>query len=111
MFNVPSSIGFGLKIRGCYMNINYCTRANNKSSVVVQRLGYLAFTQETRAQLSIVSSSNWMCMDENIPAIPIPGPCAVVAALSASGLATDEFTFCIYLFFNFLCSYCVLVYF
>ncbi|CAL1355777.1 unnamed protein product [Linum trigynum] len=30
--------------------------------------------------------------DENIPVIPIPGPCAVVAALSASGLNTEEFT-------------------
>ncbi|WCJ35236.1 Ribosomal RNA small subunit methyltransferase I [Euphorbia peplus] len=34
-----------------------------------------------------------LCVDENIPVIPIPGPSAVVAALSASGLATDEFTF------------------
>lgn len=32
-------------------------------------------------------------MNENVPVIPIPGPSAVVAALSASGLATDEFTF------------------
>lgn len=32
-------------------------------------------------------------MDENIPVIPIPGPSALVAALSAAGLATDEFTF------------------
>ncbi|KAF5961792.1 hypothetical protein HYC85_003001 [Camellia sinensis] len=34
-----------------------------------------------------------LCVDENIPVIPIPGPSAFVAALSASGLATDEFTF------------------
>ncbi|KDP38563.1 hypothetical protein JCGZ_04488 [Jatropha curcas] len=34
-----------------------------------------------------------LCVDENIPVIPIPGPSAAVAALSASGLATDEFTF------------------
>lgn len=34
-----------------------------------------------------------LCVDENIPVFPIPGPSAVVAALSASGLATDEFTF------------------
>ncbi|KAJ9186524.1 hypothetical protein P3X46_002088 [Hevea brasiliensis] len=34
-----------------------------------------------------------LCVDENIPVIPIPGPSALVAALSASGLATDEFTF------------------
>ncbi|KAL5557965.1 hypothetical protein UlMin_034176 [Ulmus minor] len=34
-----------------------------------------------------------LCVNENIPVIPIPGPSAFVAALSASGLATDEFTF------------------
>ncbi|KAK9270654.1 hypothetical protein L1049_026236 [Liquidambar formosana] len=34
-----------------------------------------------------------LCVDKNIPVIPIPGPSALVAALSASGLATDEFTF------------------
>ncbi|CAL5362266.1 unnamed protein product [Camellia sinensis] len=34
-----------------------------------------------------------LCVDENIPVIPIPGPSAFVAALSSSGLATDEFTF------------------
>ena len=34
-----------------------------------------------------------LCVSENIPVIPIPGPCAFVAALSASGLDTDEFTF------------------
>ncbi|CAL5414956.1 unnamed protein product [Camellia sinensis] len=34
-----------------------------------------------------------LCVDENIPVIPIPGPSAFVAALSASGLAADEFTF------------------
>ncbi|KAF3446371.1 hypothetical protein FNV43_RR11550 [Rhamnella rubrinervis] len=34
-----------------------------------------------------------LCVDKNIPVIPIPGPSALVAALSASGLATNEFTF------------------
>ncbi|KFK36178.1 hypothetical protein AALP_AA4G088300 [Arabis alpina] len=34
-----------------------------------------------------------LCAKENIDVIPIPGACAVVAALSASGLETDEFTF------------------
>lgn len=32
-------------------------------------------------------------MSENIRVIPIPGPSALVAALSASGLLTNEFTF------------------
>lgn len=30
---------------------------------------------------------------ENIPVVPVPGACAAVAALSASGLPTDNFTF------------------
>lgn len=30
---------------------------------------------------------------ENIPVVPVPGACAAVAALSASGLPTDRFTF------------------
>ncbi|XP_077243021.1 tetrapyrrole (Corrin/Porphyrin) Methylase isoform X2 [Tasmannia lanceolata] len=34
-----------------------------------------------------------LCVKENIPVVPIPGPSALVAALSASGLSTDEFTF------------------
>lgn len=34
-----------------------------------------------------------LCVSENVPVIPIPGPCALVSALSASGLSTDEFTF------------------
>ncbi|KAM1790364.1 hypothetical protein ACFX11_034632 [Malus domestica] len=34
-----------------------------------------------------------LCVDENIPVIPIPGPSAFVAALFASGLSTDEFKF------------------
>ncbi|CAL9755130.1 unnamed protein product [Musa acuminata subsp. burmannicoides] len=34
-----------------------------------------------------------VCVNENIPVIPIPGPSALVCALSASGLSTDEFKF------------------
>ncbi|KAG7020486.1 rsmI, partial [Cucurbita argyrosperma subsp. argyrosperma] len=33
------------------------------------------------------------CVNASIPVVPIPGPSAVIAALSASGLSTDEFTF------------------
>ncbi|GAA0165548.1 RNA processing factor [Lithospermum erythrorhizon] len=34
-----------------------------------------------------------LCVGKGISVIPIPGPCALVAALSASGLPTNEFTF------------------
>lgn len=33
------------------------------------------------------------CQQQNIPVVPLPGPCALICALSASGLATDKFTF------------------
>lgn len=33
------------------------------------------------------------CVDAGITIIPVPGPCAAVVALSASGLPTDRFTF------------------
>ena len=32
--------------------------------------------------------------DENIKVIPLPGPCAVITALSASGFSADSFLFC-----------------
>jgi 16S rRNA (cytidine1402-2'-O)-methyltransferase len=34
-----------------------------------------------------------LCLRHHIPVIPIPGPSAVVAALAASGLSTEEFLF------------------
>jgi 16S rRNA (cytidine1402-2'-O)-methyltransferase len=37
------------------------------------------------------------CREAGIPVIPIPGPSAVIAALSASGLPTDSFLFAGYL--------------
>jgi len=33
------------------------------------------------------------CIDEGIPVVPIPGACAAIAALCASGLPTDRFYF------------------
>jgi len=37
------------------------------------------------------------CRDAGIPVVPIPGPSAIIAALSASGLPTDSFLFAGYL--------------
>jgi 16S rRNA (cytidine1402-2'-O)-methyltransferase len=34
-----------------------------------------------------------LCAERNIPVVPVPGPSALVAALAASGLPTNEFTF------------------
>ena len=33
------------------------------------------------------------CRDQDLPVVPVPGPCAMVAALSVCGLATDRFCF------------------
>ncbi len=34
-----------------------------------------------------------LCRDKGVRVIPIPGPCAAIAAVSCSGLATDNFSF------------------
>src|ERR1700719_1481591 len=34
-----------------------------------------------------------LCLERQLPVIPIPGPSAVIAALAASGLPTEEFLF------------------
>lgn len=34
-----------------------------------------------------------LCIDNNIPVVPIPGPSGLIAALTASGKPTDQFTF------------------
>lgn len=41
-----------------------------------------------------------LCVNGNIPVVPVPGACAFVAALSASGLATDEFAFGMFNYFS-----------
>ena len=33
------------------------------------------------------------CREAGVPVVPLPGPCAAITALSASGLPTDRFTF------------------
>lgn len=51
----------------------------------------------TDAGTPIVSDPGYrlvaLCVEKGISVIPIPGPSAVVAALSASGLQTEKFTF------------------
>ncbi|XWS14530.1 hypothetical protein CRYUN_Cryun35bG0017800 [Craigia yunnanensis] len=42
---------------------------------------------------SIKTPLEKICVDENIPMIPIPGPSTFITALSASGLSTNELTF------------------
>src|SRR5438445_13282079 len=34
-----------------------------------------------------------LCLRHHVPVVPVPGPSAIVAALAASGLPTDEFLF------------------
>lgn len=43
-----------------------------------------------------------MCASENVAVTPVPGPSALIAALSVSGLPTNEFTFGTIFYNNFL---------
>lgn len=53
----------------------------------------LALSRNENENISEILVQAKLCVDENIPVIPIPGPSALVTALCASGLNTDEFTF------------------
>ncbi|MBZ5643230.1 MAG: 16S rRNA (cytidine(1402)-2'-O)-methyltransferase [Acidobacteriia bacterium] len=69
------------------------------------RAAELVIKLEQGAQVALVSDAGTpvisdpghhlvtLCLRHHIPVIPIPGPSAVVAALAASGLATEEFLF------------------
>ncbi len=65
----------------------------------------LVIELEQGAQIALVSDAGTptvsdpghrlvsICLRHGIPVVPVPGPSALVAALAASGLATEEFTF------------------
>lgn len=65
----------------------------------------LVLRMESGARIALVSDAGTpvvsdpghrlvsLCRRHNIPVIPIPGPSAIIAALAASGLPSDEFTF------------------
>jgi 16S rRNA (cytidine1402-2'-O)-methyltransferase len=65
----------------------------------------LAIELEQGAKIALVSDAGTpgisdpghrlvtLCLRHHIPVVPIPGPSALVAALAASGLPTDEFLF------------------
>src|SRR5450631_1956338 len=69
------------------------------------RAAELVIKLEQGAQVALVSDAGTpvisdpghhlvtLCLRHHIPVIPIPGPSAVIAALAASGLATEEFLF------------------
>jgi 16S rRNA (cytidine1402-2'-O)-methyltransferase len=65
----------------------------------------LVIELEQGAQIALVSDAGTpvvsdpghrlvsLCLRHGIPVVPVPGPSAMVAALAASGLATEEFVF------------------
>lgn len=71
----------------------------------VERAGFLLKHLEAGKKIALVCDSGTPCISDpgyrvvraalkrGIQVVPIPGPCSFVAALSASGRATDSFTF------------------
>src|SRR6266568_4291145 len=57
----------------------------------------LVVAMEQGAQIALVSDPGYrlvtLCLRHRIPVVPIPGPSALLAALSASGLPNEEFLF------------------
>ena len=70
-----------------------------------QKAGALLDKLESGLQIALVSDAGTPCISDpgyrivrqaherRIPVVPVPGPCSFVAALSASGRASDAFTF------------------
>ena len=71
----------------------------------VKRAAELAAAMEHGAKIALVSDAGMplvsdpghplvtLCLEKRIPVIPIPGPSALLAALSGSGMPTEEFLF------------------
>lgn len=71
----------------------------------VKRSAELAAAMEQGAKIALVSDAGMplvsdpgqrlvaLCLDKSIPVVPIPGPSALLAALSGSGMPTEEFLF------------------
>lgn len=71
----------------------------------VKRTAELAAAMEQGAKIALVSDAGMplvsdpghrlvtLCLEKHIPVVPIPGPSALLAALSGSGMPTEEFLF------------------
>lgn len=70
-----------------------------------KRAAELAATMEQGAKIALVSDAGMplvsdpghrlvtLCLQKEIPVVPVPGPSALLAALSGSGMPTEEFLF------------------
>lgn len=75
---------------------------HNESRVVEELLGYMAqggsVALVSDAGTPLISDPGYQvvkaCHEAGIRVVPVPGPCAAIAALSAGGLPTDSFRFC-----------------
>lgn len=71
----------------------------------MKRAAELAAAMEQGAKIALVSDAGMplvsdpghrlvaLCLDKDIPVVPIPGPSALLASLSGSGMPTEEFLF------------------
>jgi 16S rRNA (cytidine1402-2'-O)-methyltransferase len=75
-------------------NFNECERAGK---IITSLLAGESFALITDAGTPLISDPGFYLVRETqkngIPIVPIPGPCAAIAALSISGLAADRFSF------------------
>jgi len=75
---------------------------HNEPRVVEEVLGYMAqggsVALVSDAGTPLISDPGYQvvkaCHEAGIRVVPVPGPCAAIAALSAGGLPTDSFRFC-----------------
>lgn len=85
--------------RGTRRNVAYHDRNETRQAPALIRLilDGLDVVLVTNAGTPLVSDPGYRLVaaarESDIPVVPIPGPCAAITALSASGLPSDRFTF------------------
>ncbi|KAI5383725.1 hypothetical protein KIW84_070908 [Lathyrus oleraceus] len=77
----------GEQVEGTYPMLNNNGKPCKQGAKLSLSIHYIPMEQYPGMELAK------LCVGENVPVVPIPGPCALVSALSASGLSIDEFTF------------------
>jgi 16S rRNA (cytidine1402-2'-O)-methyltransferase len=84
-------------IEGKLVSYHEHNEAERAQELVQKLLGGVTVAQVSDAGMPGISDPGYrlikLAIDRAVPVVPVPGPSAVVAALAASGLATDAFEF------------------
>lgn len=86
-----------LNIEGQLWSFHAFNEERKSEKIILALKEGMSFALISDAGTPLISDPGYPIVEEarkqSIPVIPIPGPCALIAALSAAGVPTDTFTF------------------